>query len=102
MDDTGLVGGGEAVGDLAAEADDLARGQRRAEALAEALALDQLHDQERVAVLVADVVDGDEIGVAQRRGRPRLLLEAREQIPAPIRLTRRSGLPGALIDGRSS
>ena len=42
------------------------------------LALEQLHDDERAAAVVADVEDAADGGVAERRGRARLALEAQD------------------------
>jgi hypothetical protein len=46
--------------------------------LAQGLALDQLHDDERAAGPPPDLVDGDDVGVVEGRGRTRLVLEAGE------------------------
>ena len=44
--------------------------------LAQRLALDELGDDEVRAVDFADLVNGEDVRMVERRGRPRLLLEA--------------------------
>ena len=81
MDDALVVRGREAVGDLHGVVDGLAHRQRaRAEPIAQRLALEQLRDDVRRAVLLADVVDGEDVRMIERGGRLRLLLEAAEAI----------------------
>ena len=55
-----------------------ARVERRAppDQLGQRLARDVLHGDERLAVVLADVVDGDDVRVLQPRREPRLALEA--------------------------
>ena len=69
-----VVGGREAAGDLAGVVDGLARGQI-SRLFAQRLALEELEDDEGRA-LGADVVDGKDVRVVQRRRRPGLGLEA--------------------------
>ena len=58
--------------------DALPRVERRPapDQLGQRLARDVLHGDERLAVVLADVVDGDDVGVLQPRRQPRLALEA--------------------------
>ena len=49
----------------------------------ERLTLDELHRQEPAAVELADLVDGDDVRVVERRGRPGLLLESAGDVGAP-------------------
>ena len=69
------------VRDLDGVVDGLARGERPGpQALAQRLALQQLgHDVGR-ALVRADVVDGEDVGVVERAGGPRFLLEAAEAL----------------------
>ena len=46
--------------------------------LAQRLAVDELHRDEGRLAFAADLVDRDDVGMVQRRGGPRLLLEPRE------------------------
>ena len=86
MDDALLVRGGEAVRDLHRVSFDEALRTRRsrpavaAQPLAQRLALEQLRDDVRRAVVRADVVDREDVRMIQRRGRARLLLEARQTL----------------------
>ena len=58
-----------------------ARRQRAApQRLAQGFALEQLRDDVRRLALDVHVVDRDDVGMAERRGGPRLLLEAAEPI----------------------
>ena len=80
MDDAGGVGRGQAARHLRAVVDDqLARQRRRLlQPAAQRLALEQLHHQERRAVIGAerpDIVDGQDVRVIERACGPRLLLE---------------------------
>ena len=67
MDDAFGVSGGEAAGHLHADIDGPGQRQRHGiEPRAQRLALEELrHDVERI-VVGADVVDGENVGVAQR------------------------------------
>ena len=78
MDDAGRVGFGEALGNLDGEIEHSLRGQRlsRSEQLAEGFSLDELHGDVEGAVGLADVVDGQDVRVVQRRGGTGFLLEA--------------------------
>ena len=66
VDDALVVGGGQAAGDLAAVLGGLARGQRALEqAVAQGLALEQLGHQEGRALLAAEIVDRQDVGVRE-------------------------------------
>ena len=68
MDDGGLVRCGKAVSDLDAGSEGLVDGQLPArETLGERLALQELHDQEVGAVLMADVEERADVRVRERR-----------------------------------
>ena len=72
------VGLGEPVRELRGEVQRLARGERAArDQLAQRAALDELHGDVAHAVVGADVEERDDVGVVERRGGARLLLEAR-------------------------
>ena len=78
VDDAGGVRLRQRVGDLnrVATSRRRAAGSFRAITLIERLALDELHRDEVDAVFAADVVDGDDAGMVQRRGGLRFLDEA--------------------------
>ncbi len=77
VDEAPAVGAVQRFGDLDADFLDLLGGQGAAlEALGQRLALQQLHDQEVHAVLVAHVVECADVRVAQARDGLRLPLEA--------------------------
>ncbi len=78
MDDAGAMRLGQSLGDLDGKIEEPARRQRlsRSEQLAERLSLDELHGDVQSAVGLADVVDGEDVGVVQRGGGARLLFEA--------------------------
>ena len=81
VDDALLVRGGQAPGDLAGVVDGLPMRQRRgADARAQRIALEQLGDDVGRAVVGADVVHAEDVGVIERADRARLLLEAAEAI----------------------
>ena len=70
-----------AVGDLRADLDRLAHRDRAAvEPLAQGLAFQQLHDEVGGAVLRADVVDGDDVGMIESGDGARFLLEAAQAV----------------------
>ena len=77
-----VVRGGEAVRDLQRVLDGLARRERAdgREPLAQRLALEQLHDGVGDAAVLAEVVDGQDVRVRERRDGLRLALEARERV----------------------
>ncbi len=82
MDDPLVVRGGEAgERPAAASAQRFAGGQRpAAQPLAQRLALEQLGDHVRHAVLHADVVDDEQVGVVEGAGGARLLVEAPQRL----------------------
>ena len=67
----------ERTGDLRAERRDVARRKRAAgvEDVAEALAVDELHHEERAVRVLAPVVDRHHVGVVEARRRPGLPTE---------------------------
>ena len=78
MDDASLVRLVEGIGDLHADRGDLRRVEPPAPQHGrERLALHVLHHQEVDVVLVADVEERADVGMAQRRDRPRLPSEPR-------------------------
>ena len=67
--------------DLDRDVDRLAdRQRRRSRPVAQRLALEQLRDEVRRAVVRADVVERDDVGVGERRDGARLLLEAAQAV----------------------
>ena len=82
VDEASGVCGGEGPGDAGPDPRDLARRQRAAPAQdrGEVLPVDQLHDDVRAAGVLAEVVDRDDVGVAERGGRLGLLPEARREV----------------------
>jgi hypothetical protein len=82
------VGLGESVGHLCADLEELAGGHRLLDdEVPQRPPLDDLHRDVDHSVRGADVVDSYDVGVVQRRGRARLLLEAL----APLRIQRNLG-----------
>ena len=79
VDDALVVGGVQGAADLAPDVDHLLDRQPAdaAQALVQILAFEELHDDERRPIVVAiEVGDLDDVRVAQRRDRARLVLEA--------------------------
>ena len=77
MDDAGRVRLGEAVGDLVADVEQLARRERPAlHELTERLAIHELHGDVDGRVRRTDLVDGDDVVVVEGGRGARLLLEA--------------------------
>ena len=77
MHDAALVGVREAIGDLRADVERLRGVDDAAVEQARQLApLDELHRHVDDVPGVADVVDGDDVRMAEAAGRPRLLVEA--------------------------
>ena len=99
MDDARRVGGGQAFGDLGAEVDGFPEGNRTAVGeVAEGFAFHQFGDDVGDAVLVADIVDRDDIGVGECAGDAGFLFEAAAPVGvegafggAPSRLTTSKG-----------
>jgi len=86
VDDALLVRGREPFGDLGRGLDRPSRRETAARELAaEGLALQQLLDDIRSAVVLPDVIDGRDVGMVQDAGGFRLLLEAAE----PVRVLRK-------------
>ena len=81
MDDATGMRGREAVGDLPGVLHGLAQRQRPArQALAQRVALEQLHHRVRGPAVAAEVVDREDAGVRERGDRLRLTLEAGQHI----------------------
>jgi hypothetical protein len=79
MDEAAVVRRRQSPRDVQGVRDRLARRHRLpAHARAQRLALQQLGDDVRAALMRADVVDGEDVRVAEPGGGARLLLEARE------------------------
>ena len=80
MNQAGLVGRRQPLGRFAADAQDFRQRQPAfaPEPVVERFALEELHRQERDAAVLADLVDGDDVIVLDRRGRLRL---AQESLP---------------------
>ena len=80
VDDAGGVGLGEAVRDLGSDVEQPSNGQGARilgqDQLAQRVPLDHLHHDVGQAGGLADVVDGDDVGVVERGGGPGLLREA--------------------------
>ena len=77
MHDAGGVRGGHGVGDLDGDFDGAADGTASiAQEGAQSVALDEFGDQEGLAVVLAELVDGDDVGVVQRGQGAGFLLEA--------------------------
>jgi hypothetical protein len=81
VDDPGPVGGLQRVQQAQPEPGGPLRAERPAGAdqLLQGRGRDQLHDDEVLAAVVGDVVDGDHAGVAEPGGRPRLPRHPRPQ-----------------------
>jgi hypothetical protein len=76
MDDAVRVRRLDRVGDLGREVHDASLGQRpRLEQVLQRLPLEQFHHQEAASLVLAEVVDGADIGMIERRGGARLPLE---------------------------
>jgi hypothetical protein len=78
VDDMSLVDGGQGVGNLDNQGDGfpgILEPAPAAEVLAQALAFHESHDDKRSAGVLADIVDGANVGVADRGGRPGLAQE---------------------------
>ena len=83
VDDSGGVGGGEAVGNLRRDVEQLAgRNGLAGEQGTERFALDEFADDVLLAGLDAKVVDGDDVGVVERGDGAGLALEAAAVIGA--------------------
>ncbi len=81
VDDPPRVRGREPLGDLRGESEQPSRRQGTAvQGLAEALPFHELHHDVRDAPFASDVVDGDDVRMAERRRRARLELEAAQTL----------------------
>ena len=81
VDDALLVGGGEALRDLERVVHGLLlRNRARVELPAQRLAFQKLHDGVGDAVLVAEVVNREDVGMRERRDGLRLALEPGERV----------------------
>ena len=76
-----VVGGGEPSGDLHGPLDGFSHGNRFArQPVAERRPFQHFRDDVRRLVVPADVVNGEDVGMIQRRGGARFLLEAGQAI----------------------
>jgi hypothetical protein len=81
VDDALRVSGLERVGDLHPERHDRVDVERPAsQPIPERLAVEQLHHDKMARLRLLDPVDGADVGMIQRRGRPRFTLETLQQI----------------------
>ena len=82
VDDAGGVRAGEPVGQLAGDVEHLPGRQRElgANQVAQRRAVHELHDGEGQPGRLADLVDGDDVGVVEGRGRAGLLGESTEAV----------------------
>ncbi len=84
VDDAAGVGCGQTVGDLDRDLDRPPRGEvRLPQPLPKAAAAQQLRHDVGHPLVLADVIDGEDVRVVQRTGGPRLAFEARD----PARIT---------------
>ena len=97
MDDSLAVRLVECFGDLLAVAEHLVKSERPArDAIGEALALEELHDEKVDAILVTDVEERADVRMAELGDRFRLALEA------ALQLSVRRELRGEDLDGDAS
>ena len=83
MDDGFTVGGVEGGGDVCGEVEGGADWERAsADGVGEGASLEQFHGDEGSALVVADFVDGADVGVVEGRGGARLAREAVEGVGA--------------------
>ncbi len=82
MDDAGGVRAGEALGQLAGDVEHLAGRERMLgpDQVAQCRAVDELHDGEGQPGRLTDLVDRDDVGVVEGRGRACLLGESTEAV----------------------
>ena len=82
VDDPPGVGGRQGAGDLRGDPGGLARRERPVPAhdRGQVLPVDELHDDERAVLVLAEVVDGHDVGMVERGGGERLLAEARAEV----------------------
>ena len=88
MHDRRGVGRGQRRRGLDADVEDFAKGQRAAlETLAHGFAFDELRHQESRAVVIADLVDRQDVGMIERRGGTGLMKKAAEAFRIAAQLT---------------
>ena len=81
MDDATVVRRSQCIGDLPTDIDHRVERQRPAQqAGLQARALEQFHGDERLRFVVADIENRADVRMVQRRGEPRLALEAPDRI----------------------
>ena len=81
VDDAARVRGREATRDSERHGEGLVQRKRsRVETLAQALSFQAFRHEERCALVLADVVDRENVGVIERAGRSRFLCEAAETL----------------------
>ena len=91
MDDPLGVGSGERVGHMNGDIEEFVDIHGLApDALLQALALQLFHDDEGMAVVVFDFVDGADAGMVQQRGGAGLALKALHGLVSPVRLSGRN------------
>ena len=84
MDNALRVGRVQRVGDLNSELHHLLHLQRPTlDAMLQGFAFEQFHGDERLAILLADVVNGADVGMIKRRSGLRLALETDEGLRIP-------------------
>ena len=90
MDDAGGMRGVQRVGNLDPDVEQRIHAERAGgEPILQRRALQVLHDDERTPVLLADVVDGADVRVVQRRRRPRFARESAQCLRIAVRARRR-------------
>ena len=80
MHNAAVVGDHESAGDLTQDGDGEVDGQRLREEAAQGHALGELHSDEQLTLMLPEVVDGGEVGVAELAGQPRLLGEPADEL----------------------
>jgi hypothetical protein len=95
MDDSSGMSGGKGVGDLHRDAQGFGESHALArDELVKRLAISELHDDEGLAVVLGDFVDGDDVGMIERGGGLGFLDEARAAVrirpPRFLMATKRS------------
>ena len=89
VDDAARVGGIQRVGDVNAQFQEVVDGQGPlADAMLQRPAVEQLHHEEPLAVVLADVEERADVGVIQRRGDACLALEAFDRLRIARQLRR--------------
>src|SRR5207237_9903693 len=81
VDDAPLMGGIEGIGNLQADIENLAAGQRLARNdVLDSLPFQEFHHNERVAIGFVDFVDGTYVGMVKRGRRSRLTLKSLQRL----------------------